>query len=227
MSADQITQERIAELRERAATGGPENAWRRSDYLAVLDALTTSRAEVQRLTEEARRSDAGRLEVPELTDADLPHPGKVRPGSYSWQRNKLFSEGYNLARHRSRLPPSPQPATGADTPIAWCIRDKTSGLLWDYSRSAPYLEDAKRRSASPEKWEILPLYERPYPQPSADVVVVPREEWQLVNACLSTRRAIDRCDKVEQDVRLHQRMARLEIKLDAIRATKRNNRETP
>ncbi|MFA5266161.1 MAG: hypothetical protein WC378_20245 [Opitutaceae bacterium] len=49
-------------------------------------------------------------------------------------------------------------------------------------------------------------------------VVVNAEGWQLVNACLSTRRAIDRCEKVDQDVKLHQRMVRLENRLDALRS---------
>lgn len=55
-------------------------------------------------------------------------------------------------------------------------------------------------------------------QEKADVVTVPREEWQLVDASLSTRRAIDRCENFDRYVRLHHRMARLEIKLDALRS---------
>jgi len=49
-------------------------------------------------------------------------------------------------------------------------------------------------------------------------VAVDRERYQLLSAIVSTRRAIDRCEKVEQDVRLHQRLVRLESRLDALRS---------
>ena len=52
MSADQITDARIATLRKMVEVGGRWNAWRRSDYLALCDALTASRAEVQALRKE-------------------------------------------------------------------------------------------------------------------------------------------------------------------------------
>lgn len=68
--------------------------------------------------------------------------------------------------------------------------------------------------------------DRMTPATPQGTVVVGREEYQLVNACLSTRRAIDQCEKVEQDVKLHQRMARLEARLDALRTSAQTQTDT-
>lgn len=179
MSADQITPERIAELRERAMTGGPTKAWRRSDYLAVLDALTASRAEVQRLTEESRRSDAGRVEVPELTWQDM--VDAVDPND----RRDRFAIGYAFARSRSRLSPSPQAAPGA---VAWLYRrrlDTGGDAVWATAYEPEAQEEAQKHGG-----EVIPLYERPAPHPlqpeerrvGPDEVVVGREELDLLES---------------------------------------------
>lgn len=94
MSAE-ITPEQVARLRKMVEVGGRSNAWRKSDYLAILDALESSRAK-------ARRSDAGRVEVPEI-----PFPEYQRRISSPELLTAWF-------RENARLSPSPQPATGAD-----------------------------------------------------------------------------------------------------------------
>lgn len=125
--------------------------------------IRTLRLEVQRLTEEARRSDAGRVEVPDL-------PGHIWASAHDadsrdqcisevrdWYRDWIFS-------HRSRLSPSPQPATGAVV-----IRDPDDDD-WD---AFGFQQGTKA--------EVLRVWNRALatcknslqvPQPSADVVVV-------------------------------------------------------
>lgn len=116
----------------------------------VLPWILAKKAEVQRLTEEARRSDAGRVDIPDLS-----------PDGMS---DAQFVAGYRFAQSRSRLSPSPQPATGAVV-----IRDPDDDD-WD---AFGFQQGTKA--------EVLRVWNRALatcknslqvPQPSADVVVV-------------------------------------------------------
>lgn len=164
--------------RERDAAIDERNAWRSGDQDSRIEA-DRLRGEVQRLTEEARRSDAGRVEVPELTDPEAMDICK------RWGKPTLFSdrnmvrEAYNLAR--SRLSPSPQPATGAVirgvTHMGILPKDSRPGdLYWERGAWREWKADGPMANASSFAW-IRPF---PSPQPSADVVVVPRGSLESV-----------------------------------------------
>lgn len=161
MSADQIAPERIVEeiedaLRNIELDGG--------SYLHRV--IVHLAAEVQRLTEEARRSDAGRVEVPDSRELAL-----LRQHWQLWEEEvtaedpAVFHDKANareevdalLREHmtRSRLSSSPQPATGAD---AFAMIDRVvlvSGRILYGDAVAEFLSRLS--------------------QPSADVEVVPRE----------------------------------------------------
>lgn len=117
---------------ERDAAIDERNAWRSGDQDSRIEA-DRLRGEVQRLTEEARRSDAGRVEVPEIMDEML-------------TAMELLLED---TQHRDH-----------DCGDEWCPVDVARKVA------------AKARNARLS----------PSPQPSADVVVVPREEWRELRA---------------------------------------------
>lgn len=161
---------------ERDAAIDERNAWRSGDQDSRIEA-DRLRGEVQRLTEEARRSDAGRVEVliPDPPESEMPHVSKsLHSSEGDFQRYRGFEDGIEWARKNARLSPSPQPATVA----AQSLDDETVM----YHAMSRWIERTPS-CPSPMEGYIAGWQDRPFsPQPSADVVVVPREEWRELRA---------------------------------------------
>ena len=204
MSADQITDARIAELRRWTDAHQHLSP---SECREVMAALTASRAEVEqarielederervnvqredirtlrmevqrlrdeaeegiRRLDEARRSDAGRVEV--RSCSDCAQSGHCVEAKY----------GTACVDFLTRLSPSPQPETGADDAReSHPIGTADSGYFRRELRSL-----LERMSNADGPWLArylvrLAAVAEPSPQPSADVVVVPREEWEAL-----------------------------------------------
>lgn len=115
MSTD-ITEERIAEIRERLEKESlTHDTLEPKDYFAkmcgrLLNALLSARSQLATLQPVPQG-----VEVPELDPGANPHQRNIEnPGSFGWSLNRAYRDGYNEARKNARLVPTPpQAAPGA------------------------------------------------------------------------------------------------------------------
>ena len=132
----------------------------------------------------AHRSDAGRVEVPELRWIHSDLVGIFFTEDSGGARFPTDREKELLGRLRdacSRLSPSPQPATGAVVEVPDVAIPMGTALQRLGARLADLLDDEAFNNI--EANYLIPAIREleTAPQPSADVVVVPREEWEATS----------------------------------------------
>lgn len=228
--------QRLTELRDALVESmGTEGGIPMTDRLADalescgVDAVREVAAVVKDSSTTARRSDAGRVEVPELTDEEELAIVWEFALKDEWPSDGVSEDFMDYVRWgltigmrylASRLSPSPQPATGPVVEVPDVAIPMGTALQRLGARLADLLDDEAFNNI--ETNYLIPAIREleTAPQPSADVVVVPVEQWDLYELLpTAARRFLDDPKGGDGDESFACDLGRILDDLDALRSS--------